>query len=257
MVTACPLDHGGGVLALVDMTATRRLETVRRDFVANVSHELRTPLTVIAGFTETLAEEDVPPEKRRRFSEMILSNTTRMQRIVDDLLDLSRIESGGWVPNPVVLDGEAIVAEAMGGLRAAAQSKGIALEARIDPSASTLLADRTALRQILSNLLENAIRHTTRGTVTVATSPAQGGINLSVSDTGSGISSEHLSRIFERFYRADSGRARESGGTGLGLAIVRHLAEAHGGSVEARSTEGVGTTITIFLPSGSGANVRT
>jgi signal transduction histidine kinase len=249
MVTACPLDHGGGVLALVDMTATRRLELVRRDFVANVSHELRTPLTVIAGFTETLAEEGVPPGKRRQFSDMILSNTTRMQRIVDDLLDLSRIESGGWVPNPEALDGEAIVEEALSGLRSAAEAKGIRLEARIDPSAGLLRADRTALRQILSNLVENAIRYTTRGTVTVATSAAAGGVNLSVSDTGSGIAPSHLSRIFERFYRADSGRARESGGTGLGLAIVRHLVEAHGGNVEARSTEGVGTAITIFLPS--------
>lgn len=249
LVTACPLDHGGGVLALVDMTATRRLETVRRDFVANVSHELRTPLTVIAGFTETLAEESVPPEKRRQFSEMILSNTTRMQRIVDDLLDLSRIESGGWVPNPVILDADAVVTEALSGLRSAADAKGLKLEARIDPAANALLVDRTAVRQILSNLIENAIRHTARGTLTVATSAAPGGINLSVSDTGSGIAPEHLSRIFERFYRADSGRARESGGTGLGLAIVRHLVEAHGGTVEARSTEGVGTTITIFLPS--------
>lgn len=249
MVTACPLDHGGGVLALVDMTATRRLELVRRDFVANVSHELRTPLTVIAGFTETLAEETVPPEKRRRFSEMILANTTRMQRIVDDLLDLSRIESGGWVPNPEALDGQAIVGEAIAGLRSTAEAKGIRLESRIDPSASVLFADRTALRQMLSNLVENAIRYTTRGSVTVATSAVPGGVSLSVSDTGSGIAPDHLSRIFERFYRADSGRARESGGTGLGLAIVRHLVEAHSGTVEARSTEGAGTTITLFLPS--------
>lgn len=255
MITACPLDHGGGVLAVIDMTATRRLETVRRDFVANVSHELRTPLTVIAGFTETLAEEDVPAEKRRQFSEMILSNTTRMQRIVDDLLDLSRIESGGWVPKPEPLDGQAIVDDVMSGLRSAAEAKGIALESRIDPSASVVLADRTALRQILSNLIENAIRYTTKGTVRVATSPVRGGVNVSVSDTGSGIAPGHLSRIFERFYRADIGRARESGGTGLGLAIVRHLVEAHGGNVEASSTRGVGTTITIFLPARGSAPV--
>ncbi len=256
LLTGCPLDHGGGVLALFDMTATRRLETVRRDFVANVSHELRTPLTVIAGFTETLADEGVPPEKRRQFSEMILSNTTRMQRIVDDLLDLSRIESGGWVPNPMVLDVEAVVNEAITGLRPAAEAKGVALEARIDPAAGELYMDRTALRQVLSNLLENAIRYTVRGAVIVATSQSEGGTNLAVSDTGSGIASEHLPRIFERFYRADSGRARESGGTGLGLAIVRHLVEAHGGKVEARSVEGAGTTISMFLPSRGIAGAR-
>jgi len=248
LLTACPLKHGGGVLALFDVTATRRLETVRRDFVANVSHELRTPLTVIAGFSETLGEEGVPPAQRRQFSEMILTNTTRMQRIVDDLLDLSRIESGGWIPNPVMLDVAAVVDDAFTGLRSAADAKGIELEARIDPASRKIFVDRTALGQILSNLLENALRYTSRGTIAVSTSPASGGVNVSVSDTGSGIPADHLPRIFERFYRADSGRARQSGGTGLGLAIVRHLVEAHRGRIQARSTEGRGTTITMFFP---------
>jgi two-component system phosphate regulon sensor histidine kinase PhoR len=248
LLTARPLEHGGAVLTLFDLTSTRRLENVRRDFVANVSHELRTPLTVIAGFTETLAEEGVPPEKRRQFSEMILTNTTRMQRIVDDLLDLSRIESGGWVPNPVPLDIEAVAQDVLTGLRVSAEAKGIALEVRIDPLAREVFADRTALRQILSNLLENAVRYTSQGAVTVSTEPAPGGINLSVSDTGTGIPPEHLARIFERFYRADSGRSRESGGTGLGLAIVRHLVEAHGGKVEAESIADRGTTMRVFFP---------
>ena len=248
LLTACPLDHGGGVLALFDMTAIRRLEMIRRDFVANVSHELRTPLTVIAGFTETLAEEGVPPEKRRQFSEMILSNTHRMQRIVDDLLDLSRIESGGWVPKPVLLPADSVIQEAMDAIRSAADAKAVALKIQIDPSARDVFADRTALSQILFNLLENAVRYTARGVVTIATSRAKTGVTISVTDTGSGISSEHLPRIFERFYRADSGRARESGGTGLGLAIVRHLVEAHGGNVAARSATGAGTTITLFFP---------
>jgi two-component system, OmpR family, phosphate regulon sensor histidine kinase PhoR len=228
----------------------RRLESVRRDFVANVSHELRTPLTVIAGFTETLTEEGVPPEKRRQFGEMILSNTTRMQRIVDDLLDLSRIESGGWLPNPVLIDAESVVLDVFSGLNDASKAKGIALEVRIAPSAKEVFADRTALRQILSNLLENAVRYTSHGAVTVDTEPVPGGVNLSVSDTGTGIPPEHLPRIFERFYRADSGRSRESGGTGLGLAIVRHLVEAHGGKVEAESAAGRGTTMRVFFPSG-------
>jgi two-component system, OmpR family, phosphate regulon sensor histidine kinase PhoR len=250
LLTARPLKHGGAVLALFDLTAMRRLESVRRDFVANVSHELRTPLTVIAGFTETLTEEGVPPEKRRQFGEMILSNTTRMQRIVDDLLDLSRIESGGWLPNPVLIDAESVVLDVFSGLNDASKAKGIALEVRIAPSAKEVFADRTALRQILSNLLENAVRYTSHGAVTVDTEPVPGGVNLSVSDTGTGIPPEHLPRIFERFYRADSGRSRESGGTGLGLAIVRHLVEAHGGKVEAESAAGRGTTMRVFFPSG-------
>jgi len=249
LLTARPLEHGGAVLALFDLTAMRRLENVRRDFVANVSHELRTPLTVIAGFTETLTEVGVPPEKRRQFGEMILANTTRMQRIVDDLLDLSRIESGGWVPNPVLIDAESIIQDVLAGLRDVWDAKGIELRIRIDPSAKQVFADRTALRQILSNLLENAVRYTAQGSVSVITEPVPGGVNLSVSDTGTGIPPEHLPRIFERFYRADSGRSRESGGTGLGLAIVRHLVEAHRGRVEAESTAGEGTTMRVFLPS--------
>jgi two-component system, OmpR family, phosphate regulon sensor histidine kinase PhoR len=250
LLTVRPLERGGAVLALFDLTALRRLETVRRDFVANVSHELRTPLTVIAGFTETLAEDGVPAEKRKQFADMILANTTRMQRIVDDLLDLSRIESGGWVPNPALVDVDLVVRDAMNAVRPAAEAKGIALEMKIDPGASSVYADRTALQQILSNLLENAIRYTARGSVTVSTSPAARGVNLSVSDTGTGIASEHLHRIFERFYRADPGRARDAGGTGLGLAIVRHLVESHGGEVEARSSKGAGTTINLFFPTG-------
>jgi signal transduction histidine kinase len=251
LLTARPLEHGGAVLALFDLTAMRRLESVRRDFVANVSHELRTPLTVIAGFTETLTEEGVPPEKRRQFGEMILANTSRMQRIVDDLLDLSRIESGGWVPNPGVIEAEPVIQDVFTGLRAAAEAKGIELEVHIDPAAKNVFADRTALRQILSNLLENAVRYTSRGSVGVSTERVEGGVALSVSDTGTGILPEHLPRIFERFYRVDSGRSRESGGTGLGLAIVRHLVEAHGGRVEAESTAGRGTTMIVFLPSRS------
>jgi signal transduction histidine kinase len=155
-----------------------------------------------------------------------------------------------------VLDVEPVVNEATSGIRSAAEAKGVAVESRIDPSAREGYVDRTALRQILSNLLENAVRHTIRGAVTVANAKRAGGLELSVSDTGSGIAPEHLSRIFERFYRADSGRARESGGTGLGLAIVRHLVEAHGGRVEAHSSEGAGTTITMFFPSARSADAR-
>jgi two-component system phosphate regulon sensor histidine kinase PhoR len=251
-VTARPLPRGGAVLALTDLTMTRRLEAVRRDFVANVSHELRTPLTVVAGFAETLSDDAIPVGERVRFAEMIRAHTARMQRIVDDLLDLSRIESGGWRPNPEWIDIAPLVEDVLSGLSTAASEQQTRVTTLIAPDGQEVFADRTALRQVLSNLLENAIRHTKGGTVTVATALAgeakRRGVFVSVSDTGAGIAPDHLPRIFERFYRADTGRAREAGGTGLGLAIVRHLVDAHGGSVEASSTIGVGTTIKAFFP---------
>jgi two-component system phosphate regulon sensor histidine kinase PhoR len=248
LVTARPLRGGGAVLALSDMTATRRLEMVRRDFVANVSHELRTPLTVIGGFAETLATDDPPEELRKQFAETIRDNTERMQRIVDDLLDISRLESGGWVPALSEVNVAAVVDDVLTTVRPAAEQKGLRLEATIRETAGTITADRMAMSQVLSNLLNNAIRHTSSGVITVSSSAEANGINLSVSDTGPGIAREHLSRIFERFYRVDAGRARESGGTGLGLAIVKHLVEAHGGSVRATSEAGKGTMISAFFP---------
>ncbi len=247
-LTARPLVGGGAVVAFFDLMPVRRLETVRRDFVANVSHELKTPLTIIGGFAETLASDDPPPERRREFAGMIRSNALRMQRLVDDLLDLSRIESGGWVPNPTMTDVRAIATEIAGQLRDAAAEKGMSLEVAVDETASGVRADRTALRQILANLLENAVRHAASGTVTVRTRRAADGVYVEVEDTGPGIPAEHLPRVFERFYRVDTGRARSSGGTGLGLAIVKHLAEAHGGHVRADSVVGSGTTIGVFFP---------
>lgn len=247
-LTARPLPDGGAVLALYDLTPFRRLEAVRRDFVANVSHELRTPLTVITGFVETLQDEELPPDLRRQFLGMAAGNVRRMQRIVDDLLDLSRIESGGWLPNPVEQDIAQIAAEIVSPLASAAEAKQVALRVQLDPHATTIYADATATRQILSNLAENALRHTMTGEVVIFTEAADGGDWLGVRDTGIGMSADHLPRIFERFYRADPGRSREAGGTGLGLAIVRHLAEAHGGRVRAESAPGVGTTIAAFFP---------
>jgi two-component system, OmpR family, phosphate regulon sensor histidine kinase PhoR len=247
-ITARPLTGGGAVLALFDLTRVRRLEAVRRDFVANVSHELRTPLTIVGGFAETLVEEDVPVEARRGFAERILGNTRRMQRIVDDLLDLSRIESGGWVPNPQQLDLAAVTTDVMNAARDAADRKGLVLESVIRPDVATVYADATALRQVLGNLVDNAVRHTASGHVVVFSEPHQRGVVVGVRDTGSGIPASHLPRIFERFYRVDPGRAREEGGTGLGLSIVKHLVEAHGGRVRAESEPGVGTSINALFP---------
>jgi len=253
-LTARTLVNGGAVVALFDLTPIRKLEAVRRDFVANVSHELRTPLTIIGGFAETLQDHDVPPQMRAEFARTIFTNTQRMQRIVDELLDLSRIETGHWKPRPEAIRVADLAADVFGRVAASAKAKGITLDTAVDAGAQTIYADRTALEQILLNLVENAIRHTGEGgRITIRTLREGDGVSLSVGDTGSGIAPEHLPRIFERFYRADSGRSREAGGTGLGLAIVRHLVQAHGGSVRAESVMGAGTTIRIFFPDGATA----
>ena len=251
-VTARPLEDGGAVLALFDLTRVRRLEAVRRDFVANVSHELRTPLTVIGGFAETLQAEDVSLADRRQFAHRILGHTLRMQRIVDDLLDLSRIESGGWVPNPEPIDLNTMASEVLAGAHDAAEEKGLALERAIAAEADTVYADATALRQILGNLVDNAVRHTATGRVVLFSEREARGCRVGVRDTGTGIATAHLPRIFERFYRVDPGRSRDHGGTGLGLSIVKHLVEAHGGRVRAESAPGTGTTISALFPDAPG-----
>jgi signal transduction histidine kinase len=247
-LTARPLASGGAVLAFFDLTPLRRLETVRSDFVANVSHELKTPLTVVGGFAETLGDDSLEPEVRRQFASAILSNTRRMQRIVDDLLDLSRIESGGWTPNPATIDISALAAEVLSGVRSRAFAKSIALRADVEPPGLAIEADPTALRQVLTNLVDNAVRHTAAGEVVVEARGSDGGVSVSVRDTGAGIRPEHLARIFERFYRVDTSRSRDEGGTGLGLAIVKHLVEAHGGHVKAASEPDRGTAIQTWFP---------
>jgi two-component system, OmpR family, phosphate regulon sensor histidine kinase PhoR len=248
-LTVSPLPTGGAVMAVLDLTERRRLETIRRDFVANVSHELKTPLTVISGFAETLRDPSLEEADRQRFVGLLASNTSRMKRIVDDLLDLSRYESSTWAPNPSEVDLEVILAELFTQFDPVASAKGLSLVAEVEPAARTVRFDPTALRQVLSNLIENAIRYTTTGGVTVSATRADASIVVSVTDTGIGIAPEHLGRIFERFYRADPARSRADGGTGLGLAIVRHLVEAHDGRVNAESAPGAGTAVHIVLPS--------
>jgi signal transduction histidine kinase len=248
-VASRPLGTGGGVVTVLDLTVLRRLEQVRRDFVANVSHELKTPLTAVSGYAETLLDDGIPPEQRRRFVETIRDNAGRMQRIVDDLLDLSRIESGGWRPMVATVDVGGMVHDVFTAVRPTAAAKGLALVADVAPDATHVRVDPTAFRQILTNLVENAVRYTRDGSVTVRTRGAGEGVWVDVSDTGIGIPPEHLPRIFERFYRVDTGRSRAEGGTGLGLAIVRHLVDAHGGRIDTTSAVGRGTTISVLLPS--------
>jgi len=249
LLNARPLPAGGAVIVLHDLTQQKRLETIRRDFVANVSHELKTPLTAISGYAETLITDGPDAETSKRFLETILANARRMQRLVDDQLDLSRIESGSWAPSPELVAVEPTIREAW---TLVEPRQGVAPRLVVDVGvdADYVLADADAVRQVLRNLFENAIRHTPpQGTITARAVHEAGGIRLSVIDTGTGIASEHLPRVFERFYRVDAGRAREEGGTGLGLSIVRHLVEVHGGRVWAESELGRGTAVHSWFPS--------
>jgi two-component system, OmpR family, phosphate regulon sensor histidine kinase PhoR len=246
VVSARPLAEGGTLLVLSDVTDLRRLETIRRDFVANVSHELKTPLTAIAGYAETLAAEASEPQAVG-FAQTIVDNARRMQRLVDDLLDLSKIESGGWEPQTRTVEVEAAAREAWRRFTERATDRRVELETATN--GATISGDPDALQQIFTNLFDNALRHTPPGgRIRVAAERSGDDIAVRVSDTGTGIPAEHLARIFERFYRVDPGRSRLEGGTGLGLAIVKHLVEAHGGRVEAESEFGRGTTIRLHFP---------
>ena len=249
MVNARPLPAGGAVLVIHDLTEMRRLEAVRRDFVANVSHELKTPLTSISGYAETLLAEHPDEETTRRFLATILSNARRMQRLVDDLLDLSRIEAGRWQPSRTLVDVAGVAGESWNALAGHGGAQQIRFELEIDEEAGTVCVDLDALRQIFTNLFDNSLRYTAAGGRILCSARRQGeGTAISIRDTGVGISREHLPRIFERFWRADTSRSREEGGTGLGLSIVKHLVEAHGGRVWAQSDLGRGTTVAFWIP---------
>jgi two-component system, OmpR family, phosphate regulon sensor histidine kinase PhoR len=249
LLNARPLPAGGAVLVMHDLTELRRLEAVRRDFVANVSHELKTPLTSISGYAETLLSLPPDPEMARVFLNTILGNARRMQRLVDDLLDLSRIESGRWQPSRTEVSVSAAARDSWTEVAARPESKSIQFTIEVAPDAEKLCADLDALRQVLTNLMENSLRHTPAGGAIACLAGREGaGIAIAVRDNGAGITREHLPRIFERFYRADASRSREEGGTGLGLAIVKHLVEAHGGRVTAESERGKGTTVTCWFP---------
>jgi PAS domain S-box-containing protein len=249
LVNARPLPAGGGVLVVHDLTEVRRLETVRRDFVANVSHELKTPLTSISGYAETLMTDRPDPETTGRFLERILANARRMQVLVDDLLDLSRIEAGRWQPARASLDLETVAREAWAALAARSEAQSAVFLIDLAPDAREVCADPDALRQVLTNLFDNSLRYIPKGGRVACVSRREGGgIAVMVRDNGAGIAHEHLARIFERFYRADSARSRDEGGTGLGLAIVKHLVEAHGGRVSAESERNIGTTVSCWFP---------
>jgi two-component system, OmpR family, phosphate regulon sensor histidine kinase PhoR len=245
-VSAHQLEPGGAVVTVTDVTELRRMEKVRRDFVANASHELKTPLTSMRGFAEALLEGDPPGPLRQQFLASIQSNAVRMQNLVDDLLDLSRLESGTWVAEEDAVDVAPVARDVWTLLTPRHAERNIRFEVVGD---GVVLADAQALAQVFQNLLDNALRHTPDGgSIRVDIRPRGPELAVEVRDSGSGIPAQALPRIFERFYRVDAGRDRGAGGTGLGLAIVRHLVQAMGGEVEASSVLGEGTAIRFRLP---------
>ena len=235
------------VVTLTDITQRRRLEVLRRDFVANASHELKTPVAAVRALAETLLTA-LPddPEAGRRFAERIGREAERLDLLARDLLDLSRVERGTLDVEPVDLVG--LAKEVVGGYGELAEERRIRLQAELQPQVS-IRGDRAQLGLLLSNLLDNALRYTpAKGTVCVRLDATESRAVIQVSDTGQGIPAGELPRVFERFYRVDKARARRTGGTGLGLAIVRHVAEAHGGTVRVDSELGRGSTFTVTLP---------
>jgi len=272
-VTAAPLPDGGAVAVLRDLTETERVEKTRRDFIANVSHELRTPLTSIQGYAETLLDSSSDNgAPTREFLEIIRKNSARMSRLTEDLLTLARVESGETRFDVESVPPAEILHDAEENFREIARSQGIDLQIQDRQIQGALvasggngslpdhddspiqnlprvLADREAIHQVFSNLIDNALKYgATGGQIVLGARAVPHAVEFFVRDFGAGIPSEHLPRLFERFYRVDKARSRESGGTGLGLAIAKHIMLAHGGSIRAESELAHGSTFLFRLP---------
>jgi two-component system phosphate regulon sensor histidine kinase PhoR len=251
-VRVAPLAGGGseGIVAVLwDVTDLKRLESVRRDFVANVSHELRTPIAAIKAATETLEKGALDdPQTAREFVSMIARHSRRLQEMVEDVLKLSRAEDQKLDLALSSIQVDDLFASLLDLYQASASRHGVQLARTTNGPGLTVWADRRAVDQILCNLIDNAIKYAPRASVTLSATVADSGVNLSVSDTGPGIAPEHLPRLFERFYRVDRGRSRDVAGTGLGLSIAKHYAEAMGGQITVESTLGRGSTFTLRLP---------
>ncbi len=255
-VNASPMPGGGAVAVLHDITRMEEVERTQRDFVANVSHELRTPLTSISGYVETLLDHEpgLTPTARE-FLGTILKNATRMTRLTEDLLVMARVEGPSANLNPVPLRADSLIRDAVKALQGLVQENQAMLEVG-EITGTQIFADQDSVMQVLGNLIENAIkygqpRNGSRSRVIITAreiSEPYDLVEFRVRDFGAGIASEHLTRIFERFYRVDKTRSRESGGTGLGLAIARHMVQTQGGTIRAESELGVGSTFVFTLP---------
>ena len=250
-VTAAPMPDGGAVAVLRDLTETERVEKTRRDFIANVSHELRTPLTSIQGYAETLLDSSGDSNHVREFLEIIRKNAARMSRLTEDLLTLARVESGEQrFDTQPTLPAE-LLHEAIQSFQEIARTQNVELVVE-NESATPVDADREAIHQVFANLIDNALKYgASGGRIVLGARRSDHQVEFYVQDFGRGIPSEHLPRLFERFYRIDKARSRESGGTGLGLAIAKHIVLAHGGAIRAESELNHGSRFLFTLPTAS------
>jgi two-component system sensor histidine kinase SenX3 len=252
IVRALPLPDGGAIATIEDVSERARLDSVRTDFVANISHELKTPVGALAVLAEALEDSVDDPDLARRLAERITNEAHRVSRTIDDLLELSRIELGGKAIQQEV-DVVALLHEAVDRHAATAAQRSVIL--RVDERAApSALGDRRQLTSAVANLVDNAVKYSDAGGEIVVTAGRDddGWVVIDVTDQGVGIPTRDLDRVFERFYRVDHARSRETGGTGLGLAIVRHVATNHGGEVLVQSEEGVGSTFTLRIPAAVG-----
>jgi two-component system phosphate regulon sensor histidine kinase PhoR len=246
-MTSAPLPDGGAVCVLRDSTEIARVERTRRDFIANVSHELRTPLTSLLGYTETLLDESTD-SKSQEFLEIIRRNAQRMSRLTEDLLTLARVESGEYPLEQAEVPAHELLRDAQVSFNDIAKNRGLVIEITDSPDVQ-VFADRDAIHQVFANLIDNAIKYAPNGKKIQIGAVSRGEeVEFYVRDSGPGIPSEHLSRLFERFYRVDKARSREAGGTGLGLAIVKHIVLNHGGEPGVKSELGHGSTFWFKLP---------
>jgi len=246
-MTSAPLPNGGAVCVLRDNTAIARVERTRRDFIANVSHELRTPLTSLLGYTETLIDESFD-SKSREFLEIIRRNAQRMSRLTEDLLTLARVESGEDRLQEAPVSAHELLRDAQAAFTEITRNRGVTIEI-VESQDFEVLADKEAIHQVFSNLIDNALKYATSSKkIEIGAVERTGEVEFYVRDFGPGIPSQHLSRLFERFYRVDKARSREAGGTGLGLAIVKHIVLNHGGRAGVNSELGHGSVFWFRLP---------
>ena len=245
------IDKSRSLVRLTDRSAGRAAERMRTDFVANASHELRTPLSTLIGYTETLREQadEIDPDTRERFLSVVHDEARRMQRVVEDLISLSRIEAEKFTAPTEAIALEPLIDRTLDAARRLADERGSVLIREVADALPRISADSGQILQLLDNLVENALRYGEQSTPVAVSAHAEGPmVHLAVSDQGEGIAPEHIGRITERFYRVDTGRSRSLGGTGLGLAIVKHIVERHRGRLSIESELGKGTCVHVLLP---------